>query len=85
MTINELTKYLIAQGWRYRGDCNCGGMKTYKYEFKSGGCFFNLRVRANHFLLSTSITKAKRYPISEIKTIVDEISQANKTTVQAQA
>lgn len=82
MKHNEAIKqYLTQAGWTYKGSCNCGGMPTYKYQAGE----YKLRVRALHFLISTPATKFTKWPISELKTMIDEISPATKAVIQAEA
>lgn len=68
-----LKQQLIAHGWTYKGDCNCGGMRTHKYETETKDGQYKLRIRATHLLISRPGVRFTKLPISEIKTIIDEV------------
>lgn len=67
---------LELHGWKYTGNCNCGGQYSDKYELKVGdaGQQYMMKVRRSTFLLRrpdhNSYTKM---PIAILKQTVDEI------------
>lgn len=86
MSHTQATKdRLLAQGWQYKGDCHCGGMKTHKYRLSTHDGDYNLKVRATSFLLSTPTQSYKKYPTIQFKQIIDEIDQTHKTAIPQEA
>lgn len=83
MKQNEAIKqYLVSAGWMYKGSCNCGGMPTYKYEAHSEeGGEYKLRVRARNFSISKPGERLTKFPITELKQMVDEVSRGIKKSV----
>lgn len=73
-----IKEYLLAHGWQYKGSCNCGGMPTQKYELIINGSEFKLKVRATSYLISWPGVKFKKYPISELKQMLNEIDKSVK-------
>lgn len=78
-----LKQELISNGWTYKGDCNCGGMRTHKYEVYTSDGVYKLRVRHAHFLISTPATRFTKFPISEIKKFIDEVKPVNTQVAPA--
>lgn len=79
--IDSIGDYVKQSGWTYKGSCNCGGMLTYKYELKVNDSEYKLKVRATSYLISTPGSKFKKYPISELKNMINEINECTKESV----
>lgn len=80
----QLKEYLINYGWKFNGACHCGGMQTYKFNLITKIGEYKIRLRSSHLLISKPNERFVKFSIIELKAIVNEIYQNNKTSVQAQ-
>lgn len=66
---------LISSGWTYKGNCNCSGRYTDKYEFKKSSDKFELKINSKFFLFKKPNYKFQRFPLHLLNKIIDEIFQ----------
>lgn len=75
----DIHDQLISSGWIYKGNCNCGGRHTDKYEFKNEIGKFELKITSKFFLFKKPNYKFKRFSINLIDKILNEtIQKENK-------
>ena len=72
-------------GFVYNGSCHCSGFKTWKYNLKTELGEFKIRLRVNTFQIEKPDSNRKkdkiRWPISELKNILNEIVSTYKISV----
>lgn len=78
-------EYIIFRGWTYKGNCNCSGRHTEKYQLKTEAGEYNIKLSYASFLISTPTEKFKRYKTKELKPIIDEIFANHRTVIQTKA
>lgn len=70
-----IKQYLIDNGFVYTGTCNCGGQLTYKFEYTTTQGKLNMRTRASSFLFAKAGERYNKYPIAQLKKMVDEVKR----------
>ena len=73
---NAAIKQLLKEnGFKVAGACNCGGAYTQKFEYETTQGTIKIRVLRTKILFAKPGKLFIKYPIAELKKVVDEIKR----------
>jgi len=64
---------MAANGWRYKGSCNCSGMHTEKFERMLSNGINQMEIRKNNFKHKYPGVPFTKYPIAQLKDKLNEL------------
>jgi hypothetical protein len=68
-------QYLIENGFRIIGACNCGGSYTTKMHYDTTVGVIRVHLKAQTFLIEMPGSNFVKHPISELKNTIDEVNR----------
>ena len=80
---SAIKELMAANGWRYKGSCNCSGMYTEKFECILHNGLHQMEIRKNIFKHKYPGVPFIKYPIAQLKDKLNELIQEDTTAQEA--